>query len=490
MRPTPLVHILLLLTGCSLSTVDVVDCDTNAECRDAFGLGSVCTDAGTCDVVDLDARCETVFPTDLTLPIDSATTHVIGTVFDHTLDTHVGRYQSAQLAVKQANDNGGLDTHDFAIIHCNNQDDTEDNVFDGLTKDDASVAVASFLADEIGVPAIVGPAASSRTEQVHNEVAVPNDMLVVSPSATSPNLTPLGGATPQTPDLLWRTAPPDGAQAAAISFDMLNNVDADDSDPDVFRTAPALDVGVVHQTGAYGAGLADVFRDTHTAAGGTVQTYPFENDTGRNDAIVDALAAGHDEVLFISSEVTDNQGFIQSASTNPSTVPLFLPDAARNADVLDTLINLGLPGFVDRLRGSAPASPSGNVYDGFVSAYAAEYDNANVAPLSFTAQSYDAAWLVIYGHAWAVANEDGLTGTNIARGLRRVSSGDPVDIRGSSWNAVKGAFANGGSVDVTGASGLLDFDPATDETNAAVNIWLPSVPAIGAAEFRNVDLLE
>lgn len=474
----------LQLLGCTLGQFERTTCSSTDECRDGFGFGAVCGDEGFCEVGDLHPRCTTVYPAELTLPVDPQTTLVVGSVFDHSLDTHVGRYQSAQLAAIQANANDGLEGRDFAMIHCDNQEDPD---YDSLDKGAASVETATWLAEVVGVPAIVGPAASSRTESVYNAVATEFDTLVISPSATSPSLTPLDGltSTHDDPGLLWRTAPPDDLQAVAIARDMRERFDA--HGVEAFRTAPSDNVAVIHQTGAYGDGLNASFNAAFTDLGGTSQALPFSNETSRSDAIAQAANGGFDEVLFISSDSQDVIAFLQGAATLPALqeLPLFLTDAARNADVLES-VSGGAADLLPHVRGTAPATPSGAVNDSFQVSYAAEYGGADVSVLSYTAQSFDAMWLVVYGHAWALAQEDGSGGRNIARGLRQVSAGDPVEIRPNNWNLVKASFASGTSIDVQGASGSLDY-AANGETSATIDVWIVNPERDGFDVVDSID---
>jgi branched-chain amino acid transport system substrate-binding protein len=58
----------------------------------------------------------------------------------------------------------------------------------------------------------------------------------------------------------------------------------------------------------------------------------------------------------------------------------------------------------------------------------------------------------------------------IARGLRRLSDGADVSIGGSSWDTARGALAAGDSIDIVGASGDLDFNPDTEETEAGIEV--------------------
>ena len=102
--------------------------------------------------------------------------------------------------------------------------------------------------------------------------------------------------------------------------------------------------------------------------------------------------------------------------------------------------------------------------------YAAEYGDSDVSVLSYTAQAFDASWLVVMGHAWALAQRGAVSGVNIARGMRQVSAGEPVQIRPTNWNLVKAEFSAGNSIDVEGASGQLDFDER-GETSGPVDVW-------------------
>ena len=59
--------------------------------------------------------------------------------------------------------------------------------------------------------------------------------------------------------------------------------------------------------------------------------------------------------------------------------------------------------------------------------------------------------LVLVGAAWAEAQEDGITGLNIARGLRKVSAGTEVTIGTEDWTTVRATFDANMGVDVSGA---------------------------------------
>jgi branched-chain amino acid transport system substrate-binding protein len=166
-------------------------------------------------------------------------------------------------------------------------------------------------------------------------------------------------------------------------------------------------------------------------------------------------------------------------------MPIFLADGARDEQLLTEVQN-GRALF-DQVRGTAPSTPAGDVYDSFAAAYASAYDPGRASDSVYTSYSYDAAWLAVYGTAWAQYQTGTIDGTGIAKGLRRVSEGDPEIIRSNSWTDVRAHFEVGQSVDVDGASGHLDYDPVTEETSGTVDIWVINADQSG---FTTVDVYD
>ena len=113
-----------------------------------------------------------------------------------------------------------------------------------------------------------------------------------------------------------------------------------------------------------------------------------------------------------------------------------------------------------RIRGSRPSLPSGIIFDNFAASY--EASSGTTAQVSvFSAFSYDATWIGLYGLIWAHYQEDPSSGTSIARGLRNLSdtSGMGIPISLSSWTDVMINFEEGSAIDVSGASGSSTLTP-------------------------------
>ncbi len=450
--------------GCLLTQVDYKKCESNQECRDTFGWGQVCSDegddAGLCLPLEPEVRCSRTTPLDLLEdPEGYSDLVVIGSVYDE--EAFPMEVQAIELAIRQVNDNGGLKGRGFGFVHCTN---VEDLTMDKLDQETANVEMAVYLADQVGVATIVGPATSSRTQDAFLAVE-PFGTLVISPSATSPALTDLDGLNPTDadPGLLWRTAPPDDLQGVVISLDI--------------RKRGKSRVAVVHETGAYGEGLAEVFAEEFDKRGGVATLYPFDDASARDEQVINAGISQVEEVLFISSEKSDTVAFLNAAGSieNYYYKGLFLPDGGFDLAIFEDATQ-GESKFGD-VRGTAPASPDNLIYDAFVAAFASEF-NEDATSSGFTAYAFDASWLAIYGSAWSFFESGTIAGLGVARGLRKLvdpdwvsENGSPLAIRPTSWSSVVAYFEDQEPVDIDGSSGSLDFDLSVEETVNPINIW-------------------
>lgn len=453
--------LLLALTGlgmgCSLTRPKVDDCHDNSQCRAAFGYGMVCA-SGRCQRAAANPRCTEALPADLLVqPGRYAGWHVYGSLMDHSSPTQIGRENAVRLAATEVDQQGGLAGKSMAFVFC---DIAQDPTYDSRTRTQAAVEAAKYLANQIGVPAIVGPSASPDTLAVYNAVK-DYGTLVISPAATSTALTGVDtpSATDENPGLLWRTVPPDSVQGDAIAT--------------YLNKRGVKDVAVVQESGAYGEGLDGVFVPAFKALGGAAQVYSFSSSAERDSAIQSAGADPAPWVLFISSQTSDVVAFALEANTSGSyaSKQLFLTDSAANSDFLNGA--KAAQAIFPHIQGSRVQPPDqvkGSTYPLFKSSYENAFGQ-DPGELSYTANSYDAAWLVFYGSAWSLYQDGSVTGIGIARGLRNVSSGDPVPIDPSNWSKVVTSFQAGQSINVAGASSALDYDPVTEELKLPIEIW-------------------
>ena len=462
-----IVHLLLsVYLGCSLGQLNTTPCTSNDECQSVFGWARVCEEeTGFCEEAEMEERCTQTWPEDLWQNLDAYQDHILLGV-DYELESYALEVASMRLAVQQVNNTGGLKGREFALIECENAGDASS---DGLSQDAASDAITRWLADDVGVPAIIGPGTSGRTETAF-EIAEPHGTMLISPSATSPALTALDGlvSTDNDPGLLWRTVAPDTLQAMVIAADM---------------EAREIDnIAIIYQTGAYGDGIQEGFCDAYGGDCLDGNLFKFTNSAQISDHVTDIANADFDEVLFVSSEEEDAVEFLLSAGNTAgmNNIGIFLTDAAAYEGVFAAAEEASH--LFPIIRGTRPTiDETSSVYISFYESF--ELETGMQPTDAFAAHSFDAAWLVIYGTAWAMYQEGEVSGLGIARGLRQVSRDTEVNIRPSSWSTVKAHFQDGLSIDVIGASGALDYDTETGETATPIEIWLVEEEEDGSWTF-------
>ena len=412
----------------------------------------MCASDGLCSEQQVHPRCTSSFPADLFTDVEKhRDTIVFGTLFDLQNETHRARQNSIQLAINQINIEGGIEGRSFGLVFCSIEPGLGDDAASTL---DGAVAAADYLTQTLQVPVLLGPAGSGDVSAVFQRVRE-RGTFVISPSATSPALTEVDETNPtdERPGLLWRTAPPDSLQGETIAADMMSR--------------NITSVSVISQSGAYGEGLRAVFQQ---AFPNDVELFVFSNVNQLSEAITAAGNGSAQEVLFIASAQEDVVTFLNAAATSAgfASKTLFLTDSAATRDTIDR----GPPALFSRIRGTRPSplDTRDPVNGTFVASYAAEY-GTSVEQYSFTSHAYDMTWMAALGASWALLREGELTGLNIAKGLRRLSAGEPSSLIPSLWNVALQRFRAGQGIDIRGASGALDYAPDTEETSGPIDIW-------------------
>ena len=458
----------LWAAGCSATRFEHQRCTDGAQCRQAFGFGMVCGGDGFCEPAAASVRCNTTFPEDLfSRPEAYRSAIVIGSLMDRSSAAHVVREKAIRMAVKELSDAGGIDGHPVGAVFC---DLAERADYDQQKSPAIAVSCASYLSSGLGIKVVVGPSGSADTQKVW-EATRPQSLVVISPAATSPSLVRLEPeSTDAEPGFLWRVAPPDSGQGTVIAQDMIDR--------------QVKSVAVILEMGPYGEGLAQIFQQRFTQGGGSVQIYPIEANADTSIGEVTSKVAASDaaEVLFISSKQDWVIKFLNAASGQQGydSKGIFLTDAAANQDVL--LGAAAASSLFKHVRGTRPAPRDRQeyVFATFVADYKAQYMGQDPTTATFSDHSYDATWLAFSGATWSLLQESEVTGLGIARGLRRVSSGPLTVTIPSSWALVINAFRAGNSIDLSGASGEINFDPITRNVSSSIEVWsvgmLPGQP--------------
>jgi len=283
---------------------------------------------------------------------------------------------------------------------------------------DAAVAAAEMLVSD-GVAAIMGADCSGVTGAIATNVAVPNGVTMVSPSATSPGLTSLADN-----GLFFRTAPSDAKGGQVLAQVALDR--------------GLTSVAVTYTNNDYGKGLADVFEASFSSGGGTVTAVASHED-GKADysAEVGVLgSAGGDALVVIGYLDQGGKGMIQ-ASLDSGAFDLFvLSDGMIGQSIADA-IGADLNGSFGTLPGTQSAGAakfaeiSGDIDP--TAPYAGEsYDAAALIALAIEAGgSADRSSIVANIKKVANAPGDKILPGELAKGLAILTGGGDIDYQGA-----------------------------------------------------------
>ena len=231
---------------------------------------------------------------------------------------------------------------------------------------DAAVAEGERLINDENVMAIMGPNCSGVTGAFVSNVGMPNGVVNISPSATSPALTDIDDN-----GYFFRTAPSDARQGQVLA--------------DIAMSRGQSDMAVTYTNDDYGKGLADAFVTAYEAAGGTVTVISgHENDKADYSADVAALSAGGSATLAVLGYAdTGGKGILAaSEDTGAFTDYVF-------ADGMMSATTSGAVG--DGSWGTMPAPSADLLASWLAVAEAGDVAGAEV----FAAESYDAMALII-----------------------------------------------------------------------------------------------
>lgn len=319
----------------------------------------------------------------------------------------------AELAIKEVSDSGAL--LDGSTVTAVRGDTT-------CVDAAAATAAAERLITADGVKAIVGGDCSGVTGAALQNVARPNGVVMISPSATSPGLT-----TAEDDGLFFRTAPSDARQGEIVS--------------DILTGKGVKKIALTYTNNDYGKGLSDAIAANFKKAGGEV-TIVAAHEDGKGDygAEVGALAAAGGEVLVVAGYLDQGgKGIIQGSIDSGAFDTFYLPDGMVG-DALPTAIGDDLNGSY----GAAPGTDSPGAAKFAEMAKGAGFDGAS----PFASESYDAAALIMLAMQAAgssdsaklkdkvfdVANAPGekIFPGELAKALKLIKEGKDIDYVGAS----------------------------------------------------------
>lgn len=321
---------------------------------------------------------------------------------------------SAELAIAEVNAAGGI--LDGRMVE-GVQADT------GCTDNNLATSNAERLIAE-GVAGFVGPDCSGVAGAVLQNVAVPNGMAMISPSAVSPGLSDMDDK-----GMFFRTA----ASAAREGYVMT----------DILAERGFDTVALTYTNNDYGKGLADSFRTAFEESGGTV-TIEMAHEDGRADysSEVAALDAAGGQVLVVAGYVDQGGlGIIRAASDVGAFDTFMLPSGMIGDSLTEAL--------GDVLNGSF-GQKAGTQGDGVTRfhdlAAAAGVDGTS----TYAAESYDAAALLLL----AIAAAKSTVVADYAPRITDVANAPGEIILPGQLDKALKILAEGGEVNYQGASSV------------------------------------
>jgi len=325
---------------------------------------------------------------------------------------------SAKLAFQEASDSGALLGGETITV------------LEGDSTCVDSAAAQSVAEGQVsqGVAAIMGADCSGVTGAIASNVAVPNGVVMISPSATSPGLTTLDDK-----GLFFRTAPSDARGGQILA--------------DITKDRGIKSVAVTYTNNDYGKGLADVYEAAVKAHGISVTVVAAHED-GKADysSEVGVLAsAGGDAVAVIGYLDQGGKGIIQGSIDSGAFDTFILSDGMIGDSLTDAFGK-----SLNKSFGSLPGSTGKGA--GIFTKVAAAAGIESSGP--YTGESYDAAALIVL----AMQAGGSADRASIAKNVMAVANGPGKKIYPGQLKKALNLLAKGKGVDYEGATGVYFTD--------------------------------
>jgi len=321
---------------------------------------------------------------------------------------------SAELAFKEASDSGSL--LGGSTITPMRADST--------CVDSAAATAAAEGLISGGVAAIMGADCSGVTGAIATNVAVPNGVVMISPSATSPGLTTLDDK-----GFFFRTAPSDARGGQILA--------------DITKDRGIKSVAITFTNNDYGKGLADVYKAAVEAHGISVTTVTAHED-GKADYTSEAAtlaSAGGDALAVIGYLDQGGKGVIEASLDAGSFDTFILSDGMIGQSIVDAIGS-----DLDKSFGSLPGSTGKGAGVFAEVAKAGGIDSSG----PYTGESYDAAALIVL----AMQAGNSADRASIAQNVMDVANAPGTKIFPGELKKGLDLLAEGKKIDYEGATGV------------------------------------
>ena len=360
----------------------------------------------------------------------------------------------------------------LALVGC---DDSED-----------APRAAHHLVDDIGVPAILGFRSGEEIISLAGSLLIQKQVIAISTITANPLITRIPQPADE-PRLVWRTS---------YNFDSLGEATAafvHDALEPRRQTKGDTRVVLIRTDNANSVAFAEhfyrslVFNDKpalengHTYAEIVVE----KNADGGVGLVVDQLVrAGPSIVVFFAGpSLPEIVQTFEARADAPAPRPTYiLPNNSTAA--LDPFIgsNAGRRHRVYAIQSVSNSMPNAR----FVIRYN-QTRHAHVSRVTNPSASYDAFYTVAYA-AFALAPDVRVAGVTLATEFQRlVGPGKSIEAGPTGIFDALDALSLGGTIDLEGIAGGLDFDLSTGEAPADFALLCPNIDAHGRVDGEDVE---
>ncbi|MFT3711621.1 MAG: ABC transporter substrate-binding protein [Archangium sp.] len=445
----------LVAVGCSFTTAgNFTECKTDVDCGSGYACSSgYCLPLPTGCKRDEPGGKRKAFEEESRIPL-VALFPITGTD-GKSDDSQVQSANAIKLAISEANDRLTPDRGFFGLFVC----DT------GAADAGGILTQAPWFITNLQAPAMFTANSGPTRELAGNAIRRDAGTMLISPNATSPELTVIFQSDPS----VWRVAPPDNFQAAVLA-----KVVASDF-PDAGSTRIAI---IYPSPDSYGDGFANPLLEQLSMRGYTTSLHPYtEGDPASHITAVTGAVNRSPNASIIIGTPPDCVPIIERAKTFPALTRAnghrwYFTDSGKDV----ALITPTTATEVDGAFGTAPAQGAGAAFatfrDVFTTRYAIDPNSTN-----FVSHSYDAAWLVMLAAQYAEgkdpANRSKITGPRVSEGMSKLalSTGPATQLRADKWAELSSALSSGVATNVEGTSGQLDLDLDAGFAMSPYEVW-------------------
>lgn len=458
----------LPLVGCSLSQ-NYNECNESADCgKDTDGSSLFCTDDHLCvrgtPAADL---CKEIYPAN-----SPPNAIVVGALVNVMGGNDKQPLEAFKLGIDQVNMRRSPDPP-LALHVCEVSATAAD-----------SYKSMEVLARQRNAVAVVGPTSSSKMFLIKDEV-IRSGVPVMSPSATSPEISSLGTADGPVNGLFYRVAPADTLQGPVLARQL----------PVGFSGKLAL----IFVNDPYGSGLKDAFLAAAPKQPDVTVNYNepagSPDITSTQSAVNQVLAAKPDYVVAITNLYSDTVlKALVPLQTTPTVSKIIMADGAKNANTLAlansssttapftyTLAQMNT--HLGRVSGTAPTvDVGGSAYNAFTNDFKVAWNGEDPGSSIYTAYAYDSLYAVAIAIGAAGAN---VTPAAVSAMLGHINKYDPTTqkciidggnanqilVGQSNYLAAKNKVAAGAGLVLQGASGTICFNPHGDRVSGLYESW-------------------